>query len=103
MEDTTEKQWHYAKNGKTEGPVSESVIFDMIAAGDLGPADLVWNPECADWLPLGRSPFAKALEEKIAIAKSKSIVNFYLQAGHNSLEEMTKMMELNPISFKVNN
>ena len=43
----------------------------------------------------------KALKEKISIAKSKSIVNFYLQAGHNSLEEMTKMMELNPISFKV--
>lgn len=43
----------------------------------------------------------RALKEKINIAKSKSIVNVYLQAGHNNLEEMTKMMELNPISFKV--
>lgn len=43
----------------------------------------------------------KALKDKINIAKSKSFVNFYLQAGHNSLDEMTKMMELNPISFKV--
>ena len=43
----------------------------------------------------------KALKDKINIAKSKSAVNFYLQAGHNSLDEMTKMMELNPISFKV--
>ena len=43
----------------------------------------------------------KALKEKTSIAKSKSIVNVYLQAGHNNLEEMTKMMELNPISFKV--
>ena len=43
----------------------------------------------------------KALKDKINIAKSKSSVNFYLQAGHNSLDEMTKMMELNPISFKV--
>lgn len=43
----------------------------------------------------------RALKEKINIANSKSIVNVYLQAGHNSLEEMTKMMELNPISFKV--
>jgi len=42
-----------------------------------------------------------ALKDKINIAKSKSAVNFYLQAGHNSLDEMTKMMELNPISFKV--
>ena len=43
----------------------------------------------------------KALKDKINIAKSKSSVNFYLQAGHNSLDEMTKMMELNPISFKI--
>ena len=42
-----------------------------------------------------------ALKEKMDIASKKSVVNFYLQAGHNSLEEMTKMMELNPISFKV--
>ena len=43
----------------------------------------------------------KALKEKIEIAKSKSVVNFELQAGHNTLEEMEKMVELNPISFKV--
>ena len=43
----------------------------------------------------------KALKEKIEIAKNKSVVNFELQAGHNSLEEMEKMIELKPISFKV--
>ena len=43
----------------------------------------------------------EALKEKIKIAKDKSIVNFELQAGHNTLEEMEKMVELNPISFKV--
>ena len=43
----------------------------------------------------------KALKEKIKIAKNKSVVNFELQAGHNNLNEMEKMIELNPISFKV--
>lgn len=43
----------------------------------------------------------KALKEKIKIAKSKSVVNFELQAGTNNLEEMEKMMELKPISFKI--
>ncbi len=43
----------------------------------------------------------KALKEKIQIAKSKSVVNFELQAGHSTLEEMERMVELNPISFKV--
>lgn len=43
----------------------------------------------------------KALKEKMDIASKKSCVNFYLQAGHNDLDEMCRMMELNPISFKV--
>lgn len=43
----------------------------------------------------------KALKEKIKLAKSKSVVNFELQAGTNTLEEMEKMTALNPISFKI--
>ncbi len=42
-----------------------------------------------------------ALKEKIKIAKGKSVVNFELQAGTNCLEEMERMMELHPISFKI--
>lgn len=43
----------------------------------------------------------KALKEKIVIADKKSIVNYELQAGWNTLEEMEKMISLNPISFKI--
>lgn len=43
----------------------------------------------------------KALKEKIQIAKKKSVVNFELQAGTNTLEEMKRMIALNPISFKI--
>ena len=43
----------------------------------------------------------KALKEKYEIAQKKSMINFELQAGHNDLEEMKKMMELKPVSFKV--
>ena len=43
----------------------------------------------------------KALKEKIQIAEAKSVVNFELQAGHNTLDEMKKMVELHPVSFKV--
>lgn len=42
-----------------------------------------------------------ALKEKIEIAEKKSVVNFELQAETNDLEEMKKMIELNPISFKI--
>ena len=43
----------------------------------------------------------KALKEKIKIAENKSVVNFELQAGPNTLEEMKKMIALKPISFKI--
>ena len=43
----------------------------------------------------------KALKEKIKIANDKSIVNFELQVGHNDLDEMKRMMELDPISVKI--
>ncbi len=43
----------------------------------------------------------KALKEKIGIADKKSVVNYELQAGWNTLEEMKKMITLNPIAFKV--
>ena len=42
-----------------------------------------------------------ALREKMKIAEEKSVVNFELQVGHNSLEEMKRMVELNPIAFKI--
>ena len=43
----------------------------------------------------------KALKEKIEMAEKKSAVNFKLQAGHNTLDEMKRMAELDPVSFKV--
>jgi dihydroorotase len=42
-----------------------------------------------------------ALKRKIEIAKKKSVINFELQVGPNTLEEMERMMELNPIAVKV--
>ena len=41
------------------------------------------------------------LKNKIRTAEEKSVVNVYLQAGHNSLDEMKKMLELKPVSFKI--
>lgn len=42
-----------------------------------------------------------AFKEKQKIAESKSVVNFGLHAGYSNFEEMEKILELNPMSFKV--
>ncbi len=43
----------------------------------------------------------KAFKEKLEIANKKCIINFKLQAGVNTLEEMKKIMKLEPASFKI--
>lgn len=43
----------------------------------------------------------KAFKDKLEMAISKSIVNFGLHAGYSTLDEMEKILELNPMSFKV--
>ena len=43
----------------------------------------------------------KAFKDKLKIAESKSLVNFGLHAGYSTPEEMEKILELNPMSFKV--
>lgn len=43
----------------------------------------------------------KAFKDKLKIAESKSLVNFGLHAEYSTPEEMEKILELNPMSFKV--
>lgn len=50
---------------------------------------------------LPKTDTAKDFKEKLEIANKKSVVNFRLQAGVNSYEEMEKIVELEPASFKI--
>lgn len=50
---------------------------------------------------LPKTDTAKEFKEKLKIANRKSVVNFKLQAGVNSYEEMEKIVELEPASFKI--
>ena len=42
-----------------------------------------------------------SFKRKLNIANKKSVVNFGLHAGVNSYNEMRKIVELNPMSFKI--
>ncbi|PZX24237.1 DUF805 domain-containing protein [Rhodobacter capsulatus] len=43
------KAWHYAWAGKSEGPVDELVIRDLIRAGRVKADTLVWSGGMANW------------------------------------------------------
>ena len=84
---------HFRDPGLTQ---KEDFKTGSMAAANGGFATVIDMPNT-----LPKTNTYRALEEKIKIAKSKSVVNFELQVGHSDLEEMKKMMKLNPISVKV--
>jgi uncharacterized RDD family membrane protein YckC len=47
--------WYYAQGGQRQGPVEEVEIRRLIAAGQLGRADLVWRTGLAEWIPAGEA------------------------------------------------
>ncbi|MDA7518701.1 GYF domain-containing protein [Akkermansiaceae bacterium] len=47
-------EWYYGQGGRQEGPIDEATMRSRIAAGQVGPADLVWREGMAEWLPLGQ-------------------------------------------------
>lgn len=45
--------WFYARGGRQEGPTDLQTLRDMIANGQLTPANLVWRDGMAAWQPAG--------------------------------------------------
>jgi hypothetical protein len=51
-----ETSWFYAKDGSRNGPISESELLAIVAAGQLSLTDLVWNEQLESWTPLKQIP-----------------------------------------------
>ncbi|MDB4816971.1 GYF domain-containing protein [bacterium] len=47
-------EWYYGQGGQQAGPIDEATMRSRIAAGQVGPADLVWREGMAEWLPLAQ-------------------------------------------------
>ena len=84
---------HFRDPGLTQ---KEDFKTGSLAAANGGFTTIIDMPNT-----LPKTNTYKSLKEKFEIAKKKSVVNFELQAGHNTLDEMKKMITLNPVSFKV--
>jgi hypothetical protein len=48
--------WYYAKDGNQAGPVSAETLRRMLAAGQLRPADPVWQDGMTEWVAAGSAP-----------------------------------------------
>lgn len=62
-------QWFYSSKGGQAGPVGDAELAKLVAAGVVGPADLVWRDGLADWIPASkvRGLFAETGTEAPAV------------------------------------
>lgn len=44
-------EWHYSRNGKQLGPVTDAQLKALARSGELLPTDLVWQDGMAEWKP----------------------------------------------------
>jgi len=49
-------RWYYEMEGQQHGPISQTALMDLIAAGRLTRDNLVWNSSLTDWQPLHDLP-----------------------------------------------
>lgn len=45
------KDWHYAWQGQSHGPVSDEALEDLIRAGRVRPETLIWSEGMVNWEP----------------------------------------------------
>lgn len=58
--------WHYARNSKQEGPLSESDLQKMFASGKLPGDTLVWSDALEEWTPASKIALFAAHIKKAA-------------------------------------
>lgn len=100
------RPWHYAKDGRQAGPVSESELQDLIASGKLQPSDLVWKQGMESWTsvqatsiqqptvhasarPQQRASFVQALKLADLFLGKEREDTFQLIAGEKVLDDLT--------------
>jgi len=56
MSQSAEQQWYFARAGQQQGPFPESTLRQLLATGQLSPADAVWRQGMPQWAPAGSVP-----------------------------------------------
>jgi tetratricopeptide (TPR) repeat protein len=47
-------EWYYSRDGHRQGPIADSRLKQLAAAGELLPTDLVWKQGLARWVPASK-------------------------------------------------
>jgi hypothetical protein len=74
--------YHYSLNGQQMGPVSEEQLREMLAAGTITAATLIWKEGMADWQPVASVlPGIGSAAVQCSVCKQTFPVDQTLQIG----------------------
>jgi len=74
-------EWYYEKNGAQSGPVTEAVLNELVASGEMSSQNLVWQEGMADWSPY-ETVFSTAMaEDKCPTCDASVSVDQLIPAG----------------------
>src|SRR4051794_30632477 len=51
------RDWYYAVEGQTRGPVRQQQLMQLVEQGRIEEATLVWHADLGDWTPLASLPW----------------------------------------------
>lgn len=66
--------WYYRKGKETFGPIDEAELHRLVAAGALGPGDLVWHEQSRDWIPVAQWRASLARQSDGPVADDEPVV-----------------------------
>ena len=83
---TEELSWYYASAGQQFGPVTLATLRQLLLAGKVGPADLVWNPSMTQWAA------AQTVTALSAVANA-GVANLAAQQGYFPQEQQAAYLQ----------
>jgi hypothetical protein len=75
-ESAADQEWHYIRNGTSQGPVLLSELRRLAAVGQLSPQDYVWADGLPDWSPAAKIPQLFPPSAATAVAQASGGITY---------------------------
>jgi hypothetical protein len=79
-------KWYYQKDGREVGPVSESVVRQMLASGELTPESFVWHEGMLAWMPAREMDLWPKKNEAVSTIHKREV------AGTDSADQLPPLI-----------
>lgn len=78
-------RWLINSKGQTSGPMDESMVQTLVDAGQISPDALMRGETALQWVPLSRTPFARAGAQSVQPELPHGVPKPWFDANNLSL------------------